>query len=444
MPVPVLSDLDRDALNRSGAQFTLESIGSILQTLQIGVNAGGGGGGSSNYPARNTTLIDPTQTPVAGKVFATWALADAYAQGTIPSVSNTWEHIFAGGTFSEALTIRPFTKISGQGNATVLTGNLASDITFAMIADSLLSGFENVTIANFTGTATRISIIRNCLLTGGTAVANSIPVVFSSIVNGTLNLSACLNAPIYYTYFAGGTIGASTTPRNSSFQQNLGNTITINGGSFTACDIQSATIVDGFAYVFRNCFILDSVTIPEITSGTWAMIATSCNTPKTIEHNGNFTAIEGCTNIVLNDLSEPAPDNRLSEYKVKNYVVFIDYSELSAAALSNTIIIKNSIPPTARVMNVLVVPEIQFDSVGDIVTALTADVGISGSPSEFVNAFDILSAPSSTNFVDTAYNSLVLNNIGTALRLKVDSVGANLDQLTAGQLKVAMTYVEFL
>ena len=131
MPVPVLSDLDRDALNRSGAQFTLESIGSILQTLQIGVNAGGGGGGgtvATTGQAQAGTNDTAFMSPLKSRQAAAAEIVFNSGAGTIDSI--------ASGTRRSSLIVM-------TGGVVTLNGVVAKEEGARII---LIAASGNVTI----------------------------------------------------------------------------------------------------------------------------------------------------------------------------------------------------------------------------------------------------------------------------------------------------------
>src|SRR5262245_58651302 len=85
--------------------------------------------GASSYPPSRAVMIDPNQTPVTGRVFATWAAADAYVTGTMsPSAADPVAILSAAGVITDAMVLRNYMPIIGQ-NGTYLTGAITSAIS---------------------------------------------------------------------------------------------------------------------------------------------------------------------------------------------------------------------------------------------------------------------------------------------------------------------------
>jgi len=74
--------------------------------------------------------------------------------------------------------------------------------------------------------------------------------------------------------------------------------------------------------------------------------------------------------------------------------------------------------------------------VGSGITSLKADVGITGDLTRYLALFDLLAAVADTTFNQSISNELHDFGAVTSLRLQLTAVGANLDQLTDGDVDV--------
>lgn len=111
---------------------------------------GGGSGGESLSVFTNVIRIEPNATEnIAGKLYKTFADADAYIQGQSPATDNRFSIELPSGDFNQNIIIRPHVKI--EGHKTVLTGTVFSEFKFLP--------FENVSPLD------NSAYIENCVIT---------------------------------------------------------------------------------------------------------------------------------------------------------------------------------------------------------------------------------------------------------------------------------------
>jgi (2Fe-2S) ferredoxin len=114
----------------------------------------------------------------------------------------------------------------------------------------------------------------------------------------------------------------------------------------------------------------------------------------------------------------------------------INYTDISTAALTNFFNLLN-LPAGAILENVIVKSNTAF--VGTGISILSSEVGIVGNTSAVNTSFDMLASVTSTNFQNSNFNSPLDFN-AVQLIATFTAVGANLDQLTAGQVLVRIKY----
>jgi len=418
----------------------------FLGTGRVGDTGGGGGGtpsgGSGAYPVTNMVLVDPDLTAVAGQVYNDFATADTYVATQTPSATNTWVIQFSSGVFADNLTIRPFVKIMGVGPSTILEGTIASTVTFGDVAGVSFSGIENATVDNMTGTAASIHTFVNVTFTGGTATAGIIFSAYNCVVRNAVDFTS-----------AGGQIGfincvnyAGTYTSNSSFTScnvtnALGDALTFNGGVFNSSYLGGTPTINDGNFSFFKSFISSAVTLPTIATGTWNFNDTTSNNELSITHSTPINTLQGCTNLVFIDSSQTVTTNALRTPQTKFYEVQVQPADLAVANTTATITLKDIIPARARVLNVSCYPTQQFTSSGAI-SALTVDLGITGSTTEFLTGFNMWTAPSDSNFKDVAYNSMLNVSTNEDFIATFTATGDDLDTLDAGNLVVTISYIE--
>jgi len=114
----------------------------------------------------------------------------------------------------------------------------------------------------------------------------------------------------------------------------------------------------------------------------------------------------------------------------------INYTDISTAALTNTANLLN-LPAGAILESVTVKSNTAF--VGTGITDLGIEVGFTGTPTGIATSFDILAAVTDTNFQNSNFNSPISFS-AIQLLATFTAIGANLDQLTAGQVLVRVKY----
>ena len=111
----------------------------------------------------------------------------------------------------------------------------------------------------------------------------------------------------------------------------------------------------------------------------------------------------------------------------------VTHTALQAAALTNNIELF-SLAAKGVIEAVVIKQSVAFAGTG--ITAYTVSVGIAGALTEFASAFDVFQAVGDT--VNQSSDNLDLENFTSATSIKIaaTSVGANLDQSTAGSVDV--------
>jgi hypothetical protein len=99
-----------------------------------------------------------------------------------------------------------------------------------------------------------------------------------------------------------------------------------------------------------------------------------------------------------------------------------------------------SIPANAKIMDAWVVRIADF--AGGSVTAVTVDLGDSGNDDELLDAADLFTGAKATAAVSNADGIYSLGSIESAYvpQLVFTTVGANLDDLTAGACEICISY----
>lgn len=109
--------------------------------------------------------------------------------------------------------------------------------------------------------------------------------------------------------------------------------------------------------------------------------------------------------------------------------VTISYTALQTAATVNTVVAR-TLPANRSLFSIIMKHSQSFT--GALLSAVRADVGITGDPTKFINAFDIQQATAAS-----AQDSSLLiyyPAAETSINVRVTSVGANLSALTQGSL----------
>ena len=165
-------------LAKSGVDLPFRSIvaGTNItltpSATELLIDAAGGGGGATIYPLKNIIAYDPNQVEVVGKVYTTFADADAYAVSLVPSATNPVLIELPSGGIADAIVQRPYVSI--LGNNTKVTGAITSLVGFADIASLLYTAISKCVVTNVVGTAASFTILGDCTLAGGVFVGERI------------------------------------------------------------------------------------------------------------------------------------------------------------------------------------------------------------------------------------------------------------------------------
>jgi len=357
---------------------------------------------------QNTVQVEPSATPVAGKIFNTFAAARTYVLAQTPSITNTWGIIMPNGTFSEATIQDPYIVIIGSQN-TRLTGATSSNFTFASVADALYSGYVNCTVGNVVGTAGNIHAFFRCNVVGGSPVAGSVYFAGFCNIDG-VDWTGITTGVIFNSFFFAGTIDTGCSLSFCSVSTGLGGSITINGGTFLNSNIESATFGDlsGRTITLDTCKLSSTLVFPTFTNATVNLMGNTFNNNTTINFDSappNIMIGNDNLTIDVTGLSVTNSSQLFKNGKQSFFTYEITFAEIAAAATSNSLIISlTATPPGARVTNVFIETTTQF--LGGSVTALTADVGITGSATEYITAYDLFAVPALSNFQDVNYGSV--------------------------------------
>jgi len=160
-------------------------------------SGGSSSGGGVSFD--HVVVVDPNATEVTGKVYKTWAAADAWVQTQTPSSTNRYA-ILISGPNSENITLRNYVALVGmnsghlQGSLSPVNGNNgdpSSVLVFGLIVDNIQSSnanntifFKNCTINGGTVTAGDYVAFENCNLMGGTFSGVTNLLIFRSMVYG--------------------------------------------------------------------------------------------------------------------------------------------------------------------------------------------------------------------------------------------------------------------
>lgn len=279
----------------------------------------------AGIPPRNMVLVDPSKTPVAGKIFADWATADTYVATQTPSAASPWAIIFSAGTHSDAIVLRDHVSNIGQGlGITIFSGSITSDLN-AGFTTLYTSGIQNATVDNLTGAAGRPAILRNGEITGGTYAAGAL-IGFGCIWRG-----GDFSAAVSLCNFIGGGIpsGSTTTLPSIANLQNCDiSSGVLNGGTFLSEHFKPTTINAG-TYQIKGCDIGDDYAFPAGSS----IVIESCSGVRTLTVTGSTVELRNSAGITLVDA---ANDVKLVETFTN------DSTEASMAAIGGSATFGNS------------------------------------------------------------------------------------------------------
>ena len=229
----------------------------------------------------NIVLVDSTQPAVAGKIYATWALADAYVQTQIPSATNIWG-IKITGNNAENIIIRDWIRIIGERQEARLTGNITSTIIFVG-PNAFEPMITNCILTNLTGgLAGGLITLVDCEVAGGIVAANFYTLLINCFVTGgdfTAGVTVAMQ---------GGALAGTFGFLQAEYFKLDGAGITLNGGDFRNCLFNAAILND--ANYFIGGGLLD--TNFTITAGSYVLDNVAIGS-STITMNGGTLSTYG-------------------------------------------------------------------------------------------------------------------------------------------------------
>lgn len=102
----------------------------------------------------------------------------------------------------------------------------------------------------------------------------------------------------------------------------------------------------------------------------------------------------------------------------------------------------STIPAQALITDAQVIRHTDF--VGGAITAVTVSVGDAGAPTELINAADVFTGAKATNDIEMSVISpAAYEQTAYGAQVVITSVTANLDELTAGDCEIAISYRSF-
>jgi hypothetical protein len=157
-----------------------------------------------------------------------------------------------------------------------------------------------------------------------------------------------------------------------------------------------------------------------------------------------YDLVEGATpdtDMADGETLEIAADKVQAKQAVPRWEKFtIDYTDLAAlGAVGSGAVTVQTLPDGGVIQAVKIRSTVQW--AGGAISALSGEVGISGTPAKYAAAYDMWAAPGDANFAatftaGTEENTLAGGGAGTAILLTATATGGNLDELTAGEVDV--------
>jgi len=177
-----ITSSDMVGIGTSSPGEELYVVGDINATGDVCITGGSCLSSAGHVASKHHVLVDLDATEVTGKVYNTWASADAYIQTQNPSATNLWA-IYIAGNNSEDIVAKSYVDIIGDGT-TVLYGEVSSGASYAGV---MTPTFRDVYMKNFSvgnDTNSRIAVCRDCIIEDGNAVAGSFFIGYEGMITG--------------------------------------------------------------------------------------------------------------------------------------------------------------------------------------------------------------------------------------------------------------------
>jgi len=447
------------------------------------------GSGDSVLP-QNIVQVHPTANPVTGKIFNTWTAANDYlfevttvtavpstSTFTIPSdgrANNHWINgtiliggakylitastsvlitisgthlgelgaakitkgsatnrwgIQISGTNSENGVINNYIQIVGIEGITILTGlwtigvDWVADLNEAVVTDCEFTNFANTDVLK------GLIAYRTIFSGVGAAVDMAALLLFNySELRNNVDLSTITGFLFMHT----GEVSQATLPyiqASHVFFLDYGG-ITFNGGSFVSPHFAGSNTFNAAVGGYRfTVGYSDAVTT--FPAGTTIDCRLMDFNGQTINNNGDLIT-KGCTNI--NGLVNNAGatwQNFGSDGTLAFTKYTFSHTAFQTAGLTNILILKSF---GGKYFNAQTIVKHSTMFAGTGITEYKISVGPSGFNTRYCNSFNVATAVSDLNMSNNTNNDYV--HSGSLLVVQAVSVGANLDQSTAGVVDV--------
>ena len=222
-----------------------------------------------------TVIVDPNLTAIPGKVYNTWAAADAYVATQVPAVATPWT-IMIYGSNAENITLRNYTRLRGIPYNTLLSGDITTNSAITMITDCKLTGTVNIV----SGAGSDYVVMEGCEFEGTLDMDSSGGgSCFVSMGNGCkVDLAGMTHTGaavgFRFTFIvdsdvSGGVFTASTGNELVAFRDCRIGGSTLSYAEYDNCTVESNTFAAGY-HQFTNCTV-GSITL---STNDWGVLRT--------------------------------------------------------------------------------------------------------------------------------------------------------------------------
>ena len=241
-------------------------------------------------PYDNVVVVSASMTEIEGKVYNTWAAADAYIRDNKnPSSNNRWG-ILITGVNNEDIVIRPYVTILGIKNVTVLTGSITSDVSYGAGFDATSSRVVNCIVNNVAINNVQFIQFVECGIKGGNPTGGGLQLYNGYLAGG--DFSNLISMQLFRSMIVGGVLYNNVDCRDCDFFDGY----TVQGGNIKGCYISSDG--NGVFNLTHTLRLLDCYIKTDISSSNYACLFKNCsfdNMPTLkVDPGGSITFID-CT-----------------------------------------------------------------------------------------------------------------------------------------------------
>lgn len=438
-----------DDLILKGKDIDLQ--GGVIKQNGVPFVGGGGVGMFPGMAAKNAILYDPDATPVTDLVFNNWANVQAYITAGTWTALNPLIVYVAAGVHSIAIVAEPYVSYSGVGHAdsTIITGAITSTIGFGDIASIYYSAIRNMRLNNVVGAAIASIYANNCVIGGGTAVANSIISALDCIFVGG-DFTACNVLQTANCQLIAGIFPQSGEHNNALVTNGFGYTLNFKGGKFiNSMLLGAATFIAGFnAYFYNSTISNTGITFPTLDANETYRFS-GCKMANAFVTNDTIfisigTTLPGVVELydspgieIYNPVVNPADFTggttgiiyrKRAQGNLLLHQFQINYDKLPTGLSTLTSNIFAS-TPYSRIQSA----RLNWTGwSGGAASALNVSVGVFGSLTNVVNAQDIWTVTGVNDFLFGKN----LDNNASAVTLKFDLVGDTFQNIASGILTI--------